>query len=65
MILKGGITKFINGTVSLIDENTGNEICVPYIPNGNFNHTYIGEIIELIIDETGIATDCINERHKL
>lgn len=62
--MKGTIEEFCNGKVTITNES-GEIAVLPYISNGNFNHSYIGETVELVIDENGVAVDCINKRHRL
>lgn len=64
MNLIGKITHFTNGTVTVKEDSSGKSICVPYKPNGNFNHSFVGDRVELVIDNTGLAIDCLNPRHK-
>lgn len=61
--MKGIIEGFTNGKITLTDDS-GDSIVISYISNGNFNHSYIGETVELVIDENGVAVDCINKRHR-
>jgi hypothetical protein len=55
----------MSGEITRIDENTIwiDGVWVRYISNGNFNHSYIGETVTLVINNDGIAIDCINNRH--
>lgn len=64
MNIKGEIKQFANGTITICNEETKIDTCIPCVSNGNFNHSYIGETVELVVDETGLATDCINKRHR-
>jgi len=62
----GIIEAFTNGTISYRRDDTQKVVTVLYQSNGNFNHTYIGEHVEIVLDyDTGVAIDCINKRHRV
>jgi hypothetical protein len=61
--ITGEIVIISNTSIELLRSDTGRVGFFLYVANGTFNHSYIGDVITIGINDEGIAVSCINKRH--